>query len=154
MINNCKKHELIFVQRFKSNGYPLLNKQCLNCGEKDSKAYKIDKNNFHLLPKFDEDLLNCFYANQRNEYIEKIEIEKNVWFSNYSIYLNSEKWKNKRILVLKRDKFICKACENRTATEVHHLTYKHLFNEPLFDLVSICNACHIFITKLDRNGKN
>ena len=83
--------------------------------------------------------------------IKKNLTKKEKWFiEKYRPYLKSKEWKDKRLLVLKRDNYVCQSCLKSKATEVHHLTYKHVFNEPLFELVSICNPCHVFITKLDR----
>lgn len=82
---------------------------------------------------------------------EKPLSKKERWFKDkYIPYLKSKEWKTKRLLVLKRDNYVCQSCLKSKATEVHHLTYKHVFNEPLFELVSICNPCHTLITKLDR----
>jgi hypothetical protein len=72
------------------------------------------------------------------------------WFNDHSEYLNSEQWKKKRALVLNRDNYTCQSCLTSKATEVHHLTYKHWKNEPLFELVSVCRNCHETITKIDR----
>ena len=41
----------------------------------------------------------------------------------------------------------------RTASDVHHLTYAHWRNEPLFDLISVCRPCHEQITQMDREGR-
>ena len=37
---------------------------------------------------------------------------------------------------------VCEACGEVRATEVHHLTYKHIGSEFLWELVAICRACH------------
>jgi 5-methylcytosine-specific restriction endonuclease McrA len=41
-------------------------------------------------------------------------------------------------------------CQSR-ATQVHHLTYRHLGNEPLFELMAICRDCHEQLTEMDRS---
>lgn len=68
----------------------------------------------------------------------------------YIDYMQSPQWLVRREAVLQRDEYICQACCERTATEVHHLNYDHLGNEPMFDLVSVCHDCHEQITKMDR----
>jgi len=68
----------------------------------------------------------------------------------YKDYLRSPAWKRKQQAVLKRDNYLCQACRNDVATEVHHKTYIHLGNEPLFDLESVCKGCHAFLTMLSR----
>lgn len=76
--------------------------------------------------------------------------KKELWFKEHSEYLSSFKWKEKRKKVLYRDRYLCQACLENAATEVHHITYSHWKNEPLFDLVSVCKKCHDQITEIDR----
>jgi hypothetical protein len=60
----------------------------------------------------------------------------------YDEYRRSEAWRRKRQLVLKRAAGLCEGCGSAPATEVHHLTYAHIFGEYLFELVALCAACH------------
>jgi 5-methylcytosine-specific restriction endonuclease McrA len=64
------------------------------------------------------------------------------WFARYDAYLRTPAWMEKRTAVMRRDNGVCQACLAAPATQVHHLSYKHVFREPLFDLVSICDRCH------------
>lgn len=75
------------------------------------------------------------------------------WQEQYKIYLASDRWRRKRELVLSRDDHLCQSCYQARAEEVHHLTYKHVGLEPLFDLTSVCPSCHYVITKMDRGSK-
>jgi 5-methylcytosine-specific restriction endonuclease McrA len=59
----------------------------------------------------------------------------------YEDYLKSEQWKKLRLQILERDSGTCQICGDKAET-VHHLTYKHLKNEYLFELVSLCATCH------------
>jgi hypothetical protein len=72
------------------------------------------------------------------------------WWRKYESYLQSPQWKRKRAAVLQRAAGRCEACYERKATEVHHSTYQHVFDEPLFDLHAICRECHERITFADR----
>jgi 5-methylcytosine-specific restriction endonuclease McrA len=57
-------------------------------------------------------------------------------------YLQSDAWRRKRYLVLKRDNWCCVYC-GAHATQVHHLRYaKNIGKEPIQWLVSVCNDCH------------
>ena len=76
------------------------------------------------------------------EFDELREEENLKWWSKYNAYLKSSRWKDKRLRVLKRDGNQCQACCRRAAVAVHHLTYERVFDEPLYDLVSICETCH------------
>lgn len=64
------------------------------------------------------------------------------WWTVYTQYLRSEKWKRKRLRVLQRDGFRCRLCKQRKATTVHHLTYSRVGREWLRDLISVCSLCH------------
>ena len=63
-------------------------------------------------------------------------------------------WQKKRLLVLKRDNFLCQACLMEKAKEVHHKSYRYWKNEPLFDLVAVCVKCHAEITSMNRSVLN
>jgi|ERR1700674_4255884 len=58
-------------------------------------------------------------------------------------YLQSDDWKRKRWLVLKRDGNRCVYCGAR-ATQVHHKRYarRNIGREPIEWLVSVCKTCH------------
>ena len=77
--------------------------------------------------------------------------EVKAWWDKYNSYLSSQTWNLKRNKVFARDRGTCQACMSRKAEEVHHLTYDHVFNEPLFDLVAVCKECHLAITLMDRS---
>jgi len=61
----------------------------------------------------------------------------------YRQYLQSDAWKRKRYVVMKRDKGKCRFCGS-PATEVHHLKYakNNPGREPIEYLVSVCKRCH------------
>lgn len=74
---------------------------------------------------------------------EKDREERNeAWWAKYNGYLRSPEWHAKRIKVLRRDQYRCQACLESEAVQVHHKTYQHLYDEPLFDLESVCVPCH------------
>ena len=58
-------------------------------------------------------------------------------------YLQSDDWKRKRHVVLKRDNWTCVYCGKR-ATQVHHKRYakRNIGKEPIEWLVSVCKQCH------------
>jgi len=66
----------------------------------------------------------------------------------YIEYINSEKWREKRQIIAQRDNYTCRYCGKKTKNfDVHHLTYAHLFDEPLDDLVLVCRNCHLILEK-------
>lgn len=61
----------------------------------------------------------------------------------------SQKWKNKRTIILKRDSYLCKECarfgKRTIASTVHHIFPVELFPELAFvniNLISLCESCH------------
>lgn len=60
----------------------------------------------------------------------------------YDIYLKTPGWRARRAKVMKRANGICEGCLERQATQVHHLTYGHVFEEFMFELVAVCDECH------------
>ena len=59
----------------------------------------------------------------------------------YEEYLQSNDWKIIRDNIISRDT-LCKICNSALSVEVHHLTYKNIFNEKEEDLIGICRPCH------------
>jgi len=60
----------------------------------------------------------------------------------YFDYLKSREWELKRDAVFHRQKGMCEGCAEEAIENVHHLTYLHLFDEMLFELVGLCENCH------------
>jgi hypothetical protein len=60
----------------------------------------------------------------------------------YTEYLQTDAWKERRRLVLQRTGGLCEGCRQEPASEVHHLSYNHVGNEFLWELVAICRWCH------------
>jgi len=82
------------------------------------------------------------------------EMQNAEWWSQYTAYLLTPEWRSKADRVLARDAWVCQACLRNRATQAHHLTYKHVFNEPLFELIAVCRPCHEKITRLDREARS
>lgn len=60
----------------------------------------------------------------------------------YSDYLATPKWQALRAAVMKRCSARCEGCGNADAHDVHHLSYQHMGEEFLFELVGLCRPCH------------
>nr|DAF24263.1 MAG TPA: NinG recombination protein [Caudoviricetes sp.]DAP05750.1 MAG TPA: NinG recombination protein [Bacteriophage sp.] len=62
---------------------------------------------------------------------------------------NSQKWKRKRLQILKRDGYMCQHCKRYgkavPATTVHHIQHADEYPEMAFadkNLISLCEGCH------------
>lgn len=157
----CLNPDKIFVNLPRADSKPTKREFCKNCGTTSAVLKMNPYNEYLSLPilekSFQKELQENRIEKNRKfwEYLENnrkraLETRENEFWDKYDIYLKSKEWKAKRELVFKRDNKLCQSCLSKPATEVHHLTYKHVFNEPLFDLVSICNDCHKNVHEGDR----
>lgn len=60
----------------------------------------------------------------------------------YSTYLESPEWKQRRKQRLQLAQARCRVCGSRKRLQVHHLTYARIFNEPMEDLLVLCRQHH------------
>lgn len=62
----------------------------------------------------------------------------------YHDYINSSpEWKERARLCIKlAPGGVCQGCGKRPPTQAHHLTYKHLGAEFLWELKAVCRDCH------------
>mgnify|MGYP000274206070 CR=1 FL=1 len=127
--------------------------QCLKCGRAVSNAYSKEKvlelTGKENIPEFDSELMENWeksYAEECKSIMEGYESRKDFeraeFFQEYDKYLLSEEWAKKREKVLNRANGICEGCGENNANQVHHLTYKNVGAEFLFELVAICHECH------------
>jgi len=94
------------------------------------------------IPEYDEQLKVDYRERVVSEHTETRAAEKAEFFVWYNEYLKSTEWRSRRARVLKRANGICEGCLVSEATQVHHLTYEHVGDELMFELVAICDACH------------
>jgi hypothetical protein len=142
------EHEYHRVKNRIKGGTWQLRNQCLKCGNFNGNAMPQNEVNMGKVPVSIEPPYTWEeFRDERERLFERLTIAKK---KKRDYYYKTKKWGKKRKLVLDRDGHKCRACEDAPATQVHHLTYKHFKNEPLFDLVSICDRCHTSISKMDK----
>jgi 5-methylcytosine-specific restriction endonuclease McrA len=142
-----------------SNGTEAVWAQCLDCGAGVRALPKRDYGPADLsrMATYDADLERAMWQQriqEKRDATQKArEAERSEWFQHYDQYLNSPIWDHKRRQVLERDRWTCTAqlngCRTR-ANQVHHLSYRHQGNEPLFDLTSVCAQCHEALHSMDK----
>lgn len=59
----------------------------------------------------------------------------------YKDYINSDEWKEKSKLFLRKNP-TCQICLKYRSEDAHHLTYKNLGNEQKGELMALCTRCH------------
>ena len=71
----------------------------------------------------------------------------------YRTYLKSDAWEEKRKMMFALRGRQCEICGKTNLTlQVHHLTYKNIFNESPEDLQVLCKGCHEDVH--DKDPKN
>jgi hypothetical protein len=105
------------------------------------------------LPDFDETASEKFCESERARWkkefeereakrLEELEEQRRIRREEYDAFRKTRRWYEKRMAVIKRDGNVCQACLRRPIDEVHHKTYVHGVDCPLFDLVGVCRICH------------
>lgn len=116
--------------------------QCLTCGHAIGPAVPhATVTDVRTLSEWDA----SFAAREREAHAEK----RRVWDAGtlerqekYRAYLLTAAWRTRRRLVLERARGVCEGCRCQDAAEVHHLSYIHIYQEFLFELVALCRDCH------------
>lgn len=154
------KHEESSVVKYALNGWRV-QRSCSKCYKLHGSYLKQADYKLSDLREINKEKHDNYHETQGEKYSERIKSlsqmhrdwNKKEWLDEHNSYLKSALWREKRELVFQRDNYLCQSCLTARATEVHHLSYAHWRNEPLFELVSICNDCHKVITKLDNEKK-
>jgi 5-methylcytosine-specific restriction endonuclease McrA len=125
----CRKCGLILAHQFKHS------LATSDTPETDLAAFERAKD-----AQYEERQLRWEEARRKRE--SEWKDEQAEWWDRYNSYLCSPEWQARRALVFDRAGDICEGCRERRATQVHHLTYSHVTNEFLWQLVAICEECH------------
>jgi 5-methylcytosine-specific restriction endonuclease McrA len=134
-------------QRFDSLGRIAYYRQCLSCGAGGSavaraSAVAESSGDPSRLPWFDNELVDT-YQRRRTDAVDAVRNSKNeTWWSVYGQYLRSPEWAERRVLVFHRAAGLCEGCRKAGPTQVHHLTYKNVGGEFLWELAAVCDECH------------
>jgi 5-methylcytosine-specific restriction endonuclease McrA len=142
---------------FNSGGGPVIRMQCMACGERIGRALsRREVENAEQLPEFDDTILVAYRAARKAAEdqinLKYVDIQIRRWRGQErgdeyrdqarKAYMETSAWRERRELVIGRASGVCEGCRKANATEVHHLSYLHLGNEFLFELVALCRDCH------------
>jgi hypothetical protein len=134
-----------------SNGTIQYVKQCLICGEKIGNPIKkadviAARGPLEFILPFDETARSRgrhALTQARKTVFEEDRAARNAAFNTwYAQYLETDAWQAIRAKVLRRANGVCEGCMDARPTEIHHLTYQHVGQELLFELVALCRPCH------------
>ena len=138
-------------RRVDAGGRPFYQYQCLDCGSRVGAmiAAAVALAGGRTPLPFDaaleargEQEFERLYQARLSEHQLEVARRQTARRQKYEAYLQTDVWRAKRARVLARDRGVCQGCFELPATQVHHLTYERLGDEPLFDLISVCDECH------------
>jgi hypothetical protein len=66
--------------------------------------------------------------------------------SEYHKYLASREWALLKEQTKSRSRGKCERCTTGTHDATHHISYEHLGNETIDDLLGVCEACHKYLS--------
>ena len=151
-MDDCEHHKQLVWAAVNAYGKALyrteLREQCTKCGQLFSRSMA------HALasattPNVDQDALRVWRERDRarwqaksDEWHRQRAEQDAAWWDRYDNYLQSDAWRRLRPLVFQRAGGICEGCRRAEATQVHHLTYKNVTCEFLWELVAVCPDCH------------
>ena len=155
-IENCCRNPIPKCKlRITDKGQKFIYEQCENCGGRvKSSPLSFKKFGEKITGDYKTELLDIRFRKleEEMEILTKEKHQYNITESRFAIYQNyiaSDKWKEKRVLALERDNYLCQKCKIKSASDVHHLSYENLGNENLNELLSLCRECHLEIHRFE-----
>jgi len=154
---SCEHTNKILTLKTYSNGTTHLRHQCQDCfsavGTQAVSKATFTSEELAEIPAFDEEKCEAAREKEREEFFaerreamataeQQAEERDSEWWEAYTTHLNSPAWREIRQKVLQRDGWKCQGCLVARATQVHHMSYKHVGAEFMFELVSLCKPCH------------
>jgi len=144
-MKDCTHNHTVLTRFEQSNGTYSYRFQCQACFQPVGNNQKKPDNHASL-PDFNVEKREAYWEARRREFEragqEKLDAANEEWWARYNAHMQSPEWFSLRAKVMDRAKGVCEGCGERRATQVHHMTYKRLGHEMMFDLVAVCSKCH------------
>lgn len=127
-----------------ANGTKHLATQCLDCGCRiGAKWLSQEGVNLGEISPWDDALEQGWARQRQQDALCRRKKDRVARHEEYERYLSeSENWPAIRLKVMRRDNYRCQACLEVEATQVHHKSYEHIFDELMWELVAVCRRCH------------
>jgi len=155
----CRHQKKKYIRIEQRDQSVVVKQVCYDCGHTDNAVKKSSFSQTKLESMAKRTVAQIHDFRQKRETIKRVEYQAEIktweekkqrcqekhnalWWEWYSKYLESDNWEEKRQKVLKRANFVCESCLDAKATQVHHKTYEHVGEEPLYELVAVCKSCH------------
>lgn len=146
----CEHQNAVIVQLQTSNGGVQYKWRCSHCGFKLSTALahaKVNPQFLTDLPPEHFDEIEQRYFTQRTAHLDKLASDaaercQEPRRAEYAAYRRTPRWKALCAKVRRRAAGVCEGCLEAPVYDVHHTSYKHLYNEFAFELIALCRPCH------------
>lgn len=146
----CKHSQQFTGKTVNAGGVEVFKRYCKTCGIATTQALpyrSVEGTTVTLIDATKREKLIDKYVKYRRDGLDEIAARaanrtQPTARAEYADYLNSAEWRERRDAVMDRCDGICEGCRKQSASDVHHLTYKHIGNEFLFELVGLCRDCH------------
>lgn len=147
----CKHPRQRLTKKKFSNGSLHYVRQCENCWAKVgnwlSKGEAAKEIRYEdEVPIFDEKAADRVHEESQAAVRAEVETDRALqsaeWWDRYTAYLETDAWRARAALVRERSRGLCEGCRRAPCVQVHHLSYKNVGEEFLWELVAVCNACH------------
>jgi len=140
-MHDCK-HEFTEI-RFRNRSVGMIGRQCVECGRRVGGWIKHSE--IGDLSGIQDWIEEGHTGPANDSSVELVDPSGSSSFvdrEKYAAYLASDLWTRRRNKVMDRCGGVCEGCMTNKATDVHHLTYRHVYNEFAFELVALCRSCH------------
>jgi len=149
MNEKCEHHETELRYMAHCKQY---RKQCLTCFQSVGDAIAkrtIAPDKIESVPSFDIESRDGYWKTKSEQFsslAEQIATDAQKKLAErrafYESYLQSADWREKRLMVIRRENGLCQGCRKEQITQVHHRNYDRLGDELLTDLYGYCETCH------------
>ncbi len=159
LFERCPHTDMRACMRTLKNGVRHAVMQCLLCGSqvRPLRKEETDLRATAQVKEFRDEIADAYWTRRQDARQAQRDQQNAAWWARYDQYLASPEWQRTRKRCLERDAYACQAqmkgCSGH-AGEIHHLNYAHVFNEPLFELESVCHSCHQRITAMDHERRS
>lgn len=153
----CRHEFFSIVRRFNASGHEFFTRYCSGCGVKvGGHVKREDAHRIGVSERTQDEmeaLADRYIAERQAQFdrivegaVERLQEDRSradeEWQARYQDYLRSPQWKRKVDKIMRRAEGTCEGCLGQPAEEVHHLTYRNVFEEFAFQLVALCSPCH------------
>jgi len=121
----------------RQGGYEV-RRQCQDCGQVEE-TVRTPRAGDGQIAWVDQALAATYESNNLERSTRRAR-NKIAWRKLFQDYVESQEWKNRTGLVMRRNLDACEGCYHPAVTVIHR-SFENVGNEPLWDLAAVCRNC-------------